>query len=472
MDAITINHLAFKFSDSEKLLLKDINFHLEYGKITLLAGQTGIGKSTLLSLITRLIPQEKSGEIRGDILLDGKSIAGMNITEISSKIAFVLQDIDSQLFHQYLDDEILFGMENIGIEKKEAFERKDEILKLLNVSPNRIVSTLSGGEKSLAMIYSMIAMGQKILILDEPFANLDLNKSLQLLHFLKGEAKKGKAILLCEHRTDLVEDFADQIVHIEDGVLKNGKGEYDTFTQEKANPGTLYKGENPLVLDVKNLSVSFDGRKVLDSVSLPIHRGERITILGLNGEGKTTLLDRISGLKKAKGARFNEYITGKNNIHSHRWFNAVGMVFQNPSYELFQSTVKKELQFHAFSKAYVMEIAKKFKLLPLLERHPQSLSEGEKRRLTLACAIAKKPEILFMDEPSVGQDKECILNMIQTLNQLVEQGLSIVTITHDRFIADSLSDTLYFLHDGKLSKISSSEAFVDFIKNSTKKVTP
>jgi len=450
MDAIKINNLGFMYADSSQLILKDININIEYGKITLLTGQTGVGKSTLLSLITRLIPFEKSGEIRGDILIDGESIKDMNITDISSKIAFVLQDVDSQIFHKYVDDEILFGMENIGIRKDEALEIKDEILNELNITSNRVVSTLSGGEKSLLMILSMIGMGQKIIILDEPFATLDFKKSEFLLNYLKKEAEKGKAILICEHRTSLVEPYTDKIIHIEDGIIKDDKGSYDDVkTVEIEHHQKEFTTES--LLSIKKLNVSFNDRKILDNVSFNLHKGERVVIVGMNGEGKTTFLKYISGLNKTKHIEYEEKITKKNNIYKHSWFKNISFIFQNPTYELFQSNVKKELCFHAKDKEYAIQIGKEFKLEDLFERHPHSLSEGEKRRLAIACAIAKGSKIIFLDEPSVGQDKESTSIILNKLNELVEkEGISIVTVTHDPVFANSLSDNIYELKNGKL----------------------
>lgn len=452
MDAIQIKHLGFMYSDSNELILKDINLNIEYGKITLLTGKTGIGKSTLLSLITRLIPNEKSGEIRGDIKIDGNSIRGMSITDISKKISFILQDIDSQIFHKYVDDEILFGMENIGLEKEKAFEFKDEILKELKISPNRIVSTLSGGEKSLLMILSMISMGQNIIILDEPFANLDNEKSKYLLDRLSFEAKKGKAILICEHRTSLVEPYVNKIVHIEDGRIVDEKGIYD----EDVNMSLMHKNKefslDSLLLSIDNINVTFGKRKLLNNISFKLHKKERLVIVGGNGEGKTTLLKIISGLNKTKGIKVKENITKKNNIHSHEWFKNIAFIFQNPTYELFKSTVKKELCFHCKDKEYALKIGRELELENLYDRHPHSLSEGEKRRLTIACAIARKVKIIFLDEPSVGQDKYSSTLILNKLNELVEkEGLALVTVTHDKKFANSLSDNIYILKEGALS---------------------
>lgn len=452
MDAIQIENLGFMYSDSNELILKDINLTIEYGKITLLTGKTGIGKSTLLSLITRLIPNEKSGEIRGDIKIDGQSVQGMSITDISSKIAFVLQDVDSQIFHKYADDEILFGMENIGIEKEKAFEIKDDILKQINISSNRIVSTLSGGEKSLLMILSMINMGQKIIILDEPFANLDNKKAKFLLEVLSNKAKEGKAILICEHRTSLVEPYTDKIVRIENGkIIEENKENETTQTLEKHNKEF---SEESLLLNIENINVSYGVRKLLDNVSFKLHKGERIVIIGGNGEGKTTLLKIISGLNKCKRIKVKENITKKNNIHSHKWFKNVAFVFQNPTYELFKSTVKKELLFHCKDKEYALKIGEELQLDNLYDRHPHSLSEGEKRRLTIACAIVRKVKVIFLDEPSVGQDKDSSNLILNKLNELVEKDeLSLVTVTHDYTYVNNLSDNIYELKKGKLSLI-------------------
>lgn len=152
-------------------------------------------------------------------------------------------------------------------------------------------------------------------------------------------------------------------------------------------------------------------------------------------------------------------------IGSYKWFKKVSVVFQNPTYELFNSSVRKELCFHSYSKDFAMEIGSKLHLEYLYDRHPQSLSEGEKRKLTIACALAKKPDLLFLDEPTVGQDRKSLENIIEVIKDFVkEYKTSVYLITHDEQAAKALADDIYLLKDGKLNRLDSVEEFFDNLR--------
>lgn len=469
MNAIDFQHISFQYSDGKDLVLKDINFSIPYGSITLLTGRTGVGKTTLLRILTRVIPEDVSGIIHGNILVDGQTIAKQSVVDISKKIGFVMQDPECQIFHERVHDELLYGMENTNVPKEEAYRREEEALSYINIDKDSKTKTLSGGQKAMLITQSVVLMHQNILILDEPLANLDLENALKLLNYLKEEASKGKAIIICEHRTSLVLPYCDHIYHIEDGKMLEGTGDYDMPFSLTSNKMANNNDDNKITLSANNIYKSFDKRTVLDNLSVNLYSNKISVILGTNGQGKTTLLNLLSGqskLKKKEGL-INQDIAKR--IGSTKWFKHVSVVFQNPTYELFNSTVRKELCFHAYSKEFAMEIGSKFHLEYLYDRHPQSLSEGEKRKLTIACALAKKPRLLFLDEPTVGQDKNSLINIIEVLRDYVnDNDCSVYLITHDEQAAKALADNVYVLKNGKLCQIDKAEDFFNELRNMSK----
>lgn len=466
MNAIEFQHISFQYSDGNELVLRDINASIPYGSITLLTGRTGVGKTTLLRILTRVIPEDVPGIIHGNILVDGETIAKQSVVDIAKKVGFVMQDPECQIFHETVHDELLFGMENISIPKNEAYEREKEALDKIKIGQDRKNKTLSGGQKAMLITQSVLLMHQNILILDEPLANLDLENALKLLNFLKHEAEKGKAIIICEHRTSLVLPYCDNIYHIEDGMMLEGTGDYDKPFSSVPKNVKQEITEEKHILKAKNITKKFDDQTILDGLNLTLKPKTITVILGTNGQGKTTLLNTLSGqskIKKNEGT-IDQSVCRK--IGSRKWFKNIGVVFQNPTYELFSSSVRKELCFHSYSQEFAMDMGRRLKLEYLYDRHPQSLSEGEKRRLTIACALARKPSILFLDEPTVGQDRKSLETIIETLLEYVKQyDASIYLVTHDEQAAKALADESYILRNGKLTSIEKVEDFFSELRS-------
>lgn len=195
-NAIEFQHISFQYADGNTKVLKDVNFSIPFGSVTLLTGRTGVGKTTLLRILTRVIPEDVSGTIYGNILVDGETIAKNSIVDVSKKIGFVMQDPECQIFHEDVHDELLFGMENNNVSKEKAYRREKEALDYTHLDRNSKTKTLSGGQKAMLITQSIILMRQNIIVLDEPLANLDLENALKLLIDLKRLAKEGKAIII------------------------------------------------------------------------------------------------------------------------------------------------------------------------------------------------------------------------------------------------------------------------------------
>lgn len=197
------------------------------------------------------------------------------------------------------------------------------------------------------------------------------------------------------------------------------------------------------------------GRSILESVDLSIFRGERLLLLGDNGCGKTSLLRLIARLAHPSAGDIRQFIDPAlgQRRGSRAWFRKVGVVYQNPNCQLFMPAVAQEVAFAAKSESFAREIMELFGLMHLAERHPHSLSEGQKRRVSIAAVTASEPELLLLDEPTVGQDGEGLRSLIDALNLLHERtGSTVVTVTHDRRCANALCDRVVWLRDGRIEK--------------------
>lgn len=465
MSRVVLKDVSFSYYQNEKIL-SNVNMSIDEGKITLLSGLSGSGKSTIFFLINGIIPNIIKGKFEGDILIDDKSIKGMSIGELSKTVGSILQNAEEQIIKPYVLDEIAFGPSNLGINMVEIDKRINEVCNILNLNKNDLTKLLSGGQKQRLITASTLAMNQKILILDEPLANLDNKGAIILLNILTKLKKEGYSILIIEHRLDIVINYVDKIYSIKDGIVSEVIDKYSYLEKEtsKIVYDTKEVGETP-ILELKNISYEVNNKTILNDISFTINKNERVVILGENGCGKTTLTKIISRLLKPSSGVVNQYINPKLKTKGHykKWFSHLGYIYQNPNYQLFMPSVEKEILFNGYSLEYAQMIVNKFNLGHLLARHPQSLSEGEKRRLTIASILASKQEILILDEPTVGQDYKGLKNLVSILNEIHEKEKNtMITITHDKRCAESLCDKAIWIKDGSIFKIGDKELVKEY----------
>jgi energy-coupling factor transport system ATP-binding protein len=455
MNGVALKNVTFSY-DGKSEILSHIDFTACHGEVALVAGHSGEGKSTLMSIIGGIIPNVTQGNLSGDVIIDGENMNGKRLGDICRKVGVVLQNADEQIIHKTVEDEIAFGLENLAFPAEKIAKQIDVVCNLMNLDKTWQTRTLSGGQKQRLITASTLAMGQKIIILDEPLANLDRAGGEQLMSTLRSLARAGYCVIVVEHRLDVVLPFVDKVWHIGGGkvTLVEDKAEYlRRQTERISDICKAYAGGMP-ALEVKNIAFSVKGREILKDVTFTVNKGERVVLLGENGCGKTTLMRLIARLNKPTGGsvlqNFDPKLKQKTKGDK-AWFQKVGVVYQNPDYQLFMPTVWQEIEFSAISKEYAERMTELFHLRHLKDRHPQSLSEGQKRRVSIAAVMAAKPELLLLDEPTVGQDYKGLCELVEILNTLHnETGNTMITVTHDKRCVSALCDKAVVIENGKV----------------------
>ncbi len=452
MKAVEFKNVSFYYVQDEPIL-ENVNVTFNYGEVSLVSGSSGVGKSTFMYIASGIIPYIIEGNLSGEVYVNGEDISNLKLGDITQKVGVVLQNADEQIILKIVEDEIAFGCENLGY-KEDKIEKQIEIVtKLMKLDRKKACRALSGGQKQRLVTASTLAIGQKIIFLDEPLANLDKEGSLDLLKALKVLANNGYAVIIIEHRLDLVLPFVDNVYHVEDEKvqkIENKEEYFDSESEKIAGFCRVFDKKEPVFV-AKDVSFRYSRKEdyILKNISFEIKKSSRNVILGENGAGKTTLLKLISKLSKVKeGIIENTVVERSKNRkrgNKHR-FKKVGYVYQNPDYQLFMKSVKEEMYYNAYSTEYADYIADLFNVRYLYDRHPQSLSEGQKRRLTIATILAMKPDVLLLDEPTVGQDSKSLEKMVNALNKIHEETENtMIIITHDFRCAEALSENVLLL---------------------------
>ena len=451
--AIELSNITFSY-DGETDVLKGLDFQLPFGQFAVLQGISGTGKTTLLSVINGVIPHIVPGKMTGTVYLSGEDATGYSVGKRSKFIGSVLQNAEDQIVHDRVEDEVAFGCENMGMPTEEIEKRVAEALQKTNLKPDRSTRKLSGGQKQRLITATTFAMGQKTIVLDEPLANLDRESAVRLLRTLKEMTREGYAILLVEHRLDLVLPCADVVYTLSCGKLSAETQPQRLLTESSEiipydnDPIT---GGKKLIL-LSEVYYSAGHVDVIRGVTMDVRESERVTVLGPNGCGKTTLLKLLARLIYTSAGGYEQHLIESRHVHAMpEWFRKAGYVYQNPSYQLFMPTLRQEIERGAASKERAARMIELFGLSGLEERHPQSLSEGQKRRADVAAVCATDPKVLFLDEPTVGQDYDNLKRMLDSIRTLQkESGCAVVTVTHDVRCKQALSDRQIIMKQGRI----------------------
>ena len=420
--------------------LKPISLEIVPGELTLVTGPSGCGKSTLARCLMGLIPHLYHGELTGEVWLNGYRTTEVPLWQLAEKTGMVFQNPAAQMLAPTVEDEIVFGLENLGLPPDEIKSRLETVLQDfdLNHMRERNPHTLSGGEQQRLALAAIMARQPQVLILDEPLSMLDTTAAEDLIAYLQRFAAGGKTLIMFEHRQEYLEGVPG-LRHV---VLKSKKKEERNFPAVNPQPA----GEN-FKLEIENLSVRLGGRNVLQNLNLSLENGQVVAVVGRNGVGKTTLLRTLSGLQKYNGSA--KVITMQRNQPPD-----LGIIFQNPDLQLFNASVRDEILYRLPNPdmAYYRWLVAALGLEPYENTPPLLLSEGEKKRLALGMVLMRRPAHgVLLDEPSLGQDhahKEILIHMLRTL---ADSGQLVMMTTHDLTLASQADRLVVLGPDGLLA---------------------
>jgi energy-coupling factor transporter ATP-binding protein EcfA2 len=481
---LIVEGLTFRYRSRTEPALRDISLTLEPGKILLVAGASGCGKTTLIRCINGLAPRSYKGELSGRVLLHGQDVVEFPLSRISQIVGTVLQDPERQILGTRVSTEVAFGLENLGLPREEIRQRVDEALDHLRISHLRDRKTflLSGGEKQKVALAGVLAMRPSILLLDEPLASLDPASAQEALALFRRLADEGISVLLVEHRVeDALSIHPDRVLFMQEGQAvyhgpSDGLMEKADYRQVKLpapvviqraasapplafEPAIRPNGHEPLVV-FEGVSFTYeeDGPEILHDVNLTIRRGDIIALLGPNGAGKTTLIKHAIGLLKPRRGEVLVEGRGTRGVSVAQIAHTLGYVFQSPSHMLFAPTVREELAFGPKNLGYSQElisegVAEAVEIVNLkgLEDYPPlALSFGQQKRVSIAAILAMRSKILVMDEPTAGQD---YWNYMAFMNSILQMpGFeAVLFITHDLDLAICYASRVILMHEGQIA---------------------
>jgi len=450
-------NISFSY-DGITPVLDLLDFQVKRGEIVVITGSTGSGKSTLAKCLSGFIPHSIQGEFSGSVLIDDSDMSELSIVEIARQVALVQQDPESQICTLQVSDEVAFGPENYGTESEEISPLVDSSLESVGANHlyDRATFELSGGEKQRLIIASMIACKPDFLILDEPSSSLDPLGVIQLQHILKDLKSQNIGVIVIEHNLLAIQPVADRILTLSDGKIMT----LDTPRQQELTkyvPRKFEDTESPL-LTASSLEFSYGNRKVINNVSLDIHNGEIIGLMGSNGSGKTTLLGLLGGLLTPESGKICLKGTPLGKMKVKEIALLVATVFQNPNHQIFEKTVWNEqiltlkaLDLDTFDLLQQAETSlENAGIYNLKDRNPFSLSHGQKRRLNVSSIIVHKPEVLLLDEPFIGQDMDGRQFIREVVLETAERGGVALIVTHDPAFVRSHCDRVIFMENGSI----------------------
>lgn len=477
---LEIKNASYAYDGETDCVWRQLSCQFYRGKIHAIAGASGCGKSSILYLLNGLIPHMLDGKMEGSVWFEGKDITEELPRVRCEKIGLVMQNPESQFCTFTVEEELAFGMENLCLPAEIMQERIKRTLDYIGMSgyEKRDLNQLSGGQKQKIAIASILVMEPEVLLLDESTANLDPNARREVLSLLIRLAREqNKTIILVEHNLDEIMEEVDYFYRMNEEkelILATSKDEIQNMLYQ---PGSVadntketqeLKKEYPVILELSDVKFAYPqaGRRhqkdktwILNGIDLSIKEQDFLAIVGENGAGKSTLLRVIFQMNQQNEGKIQ--LDGKpiEGYKKKELYRQIGLVFQNPENQFVTNSVMDELLFslkkermsQQEKEARVLQVLRQFHLEDDKEKSPFVLSQGQKRRLSVATMLLTGQKLLFLDEPTYGQDFENRHELMRDLQQLNETGTTIVMITHDLSLVKDYSKRVVELKNGKIS---------------------
>lgn len=503
MQTFTITDLSFTYPTESVPALQNVSLSIEAGSFTVLCGRSGCGKSTLLRQLKPIL--QPHGTQTGTILFEGKSLSSLSQREQSARIGFVLQNLDAQLVTDKVWHELAFGLESLGLSTPVIRRRVAEIASFFGIQNwfYKPVSELSGGQKQLVNLASVMALEPSVLLLDEPTSQLDPIAVTDFLSTLgRINRELGTTIILSEHRLEDALALSTNVVFLERGrILDSGTASEvgsrlkaagsDMFSAMPA-PMRIYAGvpndlpcpvtvaqgrqwleafsethplctvppaapsekrEGPAAVELDEAFFRYDKQSpdVVKALTLRAYPGELLAILGGNGTGKSTTMGLISGIHRAYRGKVSVLGTAPQEVSG-----KIALLPQDPQTLFVKNTVIEDLLSvlddapRDRRKALALEKARLCELMELLERHPYDLSGGEQQRAALCKVLLREPEVLLLDEPTKGLDAEFKRVFARIIRRLCARGVCVIMVSHDAEFCASYASRCAMFFDGAI----------------------
>ena len=472
---LSFENFSLSYGDNTPVL-QDISLTIKEGECLLLTGESGSGKSSLIHAVNGLAYQYYNGKSKGKLHFQGEDLSSLPIYKIALRIATVFQNPKTHFFNINTTRELLFTMENMGLDRAEMDRRMEALLSIFPIEKllGRNIFAFSGGEKQILALASAYLSGCPFLVLDEPSSNLDEGSICILKTMLRTLKEEGITILVAEHRLYYLMDIIDQVAFLEKGRLCK-----------------LFSREDFLALPEENSKAMGLRSRIKPDLSLPEWKNEGALryykegrfasfsfgkiygIVGENGIGKSTFLRKLSGLEKEKGSHFSLY--EKELSKKHR-LALSAMVMQDVNQQLFGDSVEEEMELgktgqkrglkeiveriidqqeneqeneqnklkpRTMTKPHTMtkeELLSVLGLSELKDRHPMSLSGGQKQRLAIAATLYQEAKLFFFDEPTSGMDQKNMLRIARLLKSAIREDRIFFIVSHDYAFLQEVAD--------------------------------
>ncbi len=482
---IELRDLTFGYDD--RPVLHAVDLTIDESELVLVSGRTGVGKSTLLGVITGLVPRFSGGTLAGDVLIDGRSVIYLPPRERAHVVGYVGQDPAAGFVTDSVEEELAYGMEQLGLEPGTMRRRVEETLDLLGIAGlrSRDLRTLSGGEQQRVAIGSVLTMHPRLLVLDEPTSALDPTAAEEVLATLARLVDDvGVSVLMAEHRLERVVPFADRMVLLTgDGTVRSAAPGVVLATSPVVPPivelgRTL--GWSPLPLTVRDarrrvrdtvlgdppttppradsephlvgrgLTVVRGGNVALLEASVRLRAGSVTALMGRNGSGKSTLLWTLQGTRTRRAGTVTIDGVDPAAQPGERRRELVGLVPQTAADLLYLESVADECSAADGGSGECRKLLDR--LVPGVpeDAHPRDLSEGQRLALALAVVLVSSPPVLLLDEPTRGLDYPAKAELAEILQRLADDGHAVMVATHDVEFAAQAADRVMVLAEGEV----------------------
>ena len=427
MALASFERLHYWYPEAPEPALRNVNLELGEG-LTLLAGPSGGGKSTLLRAFNGLVPHFHGGRFGGRGRIAGLDLLATPTSRLARSVGFVFQNPEAQFVHGTVERDVAFALENTGLPRSRMADRVEEALALVGALPlrSRRISTLSGGEKQRVALAGALALRPALVVLDEPTSQLDEEGARALVAACLRLRDAGTAVVAGEHRLDLLQEVADRRLSIAGGVLEEGIRPPLPPARHRPLGGF---GEVAWRLD--GVSARLGPAPLLEALTLEGRTGEVVAVTGPNGSGKTTLLRVLAGLL--------EPFTGAVSRPPGR----TAYLPQDPGALLHRPTVREEVQLtlrRSGARDGLLPALDEMGLAGLAGRYPRDLSGGERQRAAIAAVLAGAPALALLDEPTRGMDATARRRLVAAIDRLASNGGSVVLATHDAELAAAVAD--------------------------------